>query len=89
MKAKICSHLPPEQDHLRQRSKNPPVFLCDADCLPKKCLAEVILLWLAILVTTRCFFGVSNSAGWMLALYLACVTLAAFLNFTLWRMNPA
>ena len=51
-------------------------------------LAEIILLWLAILLTMRGFFRVSKSAGWMLAPYLAWVTFAAFLNFTLWRMNP-
>ena len=51
-------------------------------------LAEIILLWLAILLTMRGFFRVSKPAGWMLAPYLAWVTFAAFLNFTLWRMNP-
>lgn len=52
-------------------------------------LAEIILLWLAVLLTMRGFFQVSKPAGWMLAPYLAWATFAAFLNFTLWRMNAA
>jgi len=50
-------------------------------------LAEIILLWLAILLTMRGFFQVSKPAGWLLAPYLAWTAFAAFLNFTLWRMN--
>lgn len=49
--------------------------------------AEIILLWLAILLTAKSFHHASKPAGWMLAPYLAWVTFAAFLNFTLWRMN--
>lgn len=52
-------------------------------------LVEILLMWLAIFLTMRGFFQVSKPAGWMLAPYLAWVTFAAFLNFTLWRMNPA
>lgn len=51
-------------------------------------LADIIALWLAILLTLRAFFRVSKVAGWMLVPYLAWVTFAAFLNFTLWRLNP-
>ena len=51
-------------------------------------LAEILLMWLAILLTMRAFFQVSKPAGWMLVPYLAWVTFAAFLNFILWRMNP-
>jgi len=50
-------------------------------------LAEILLMWLAILLTMRGFFQVSKPAGWMLVPYLTWVTFAAFLNFTLWRMN--
>jgi tryptophan-rich sensory protein len=51
-------------------------------------LAEILVLWSAILLTTLSFFKVSKPAGWMLVPYLLWVTFAAFLNFTLWRMNP-
>lgn len=52
-------------------------------------LVEMILLWSAVLLTLCSFFRISKPAGWMLAPYLGWVTFAAFLNFTLWRMNPA
>jgi len=48
----------------------------------------ILALWLAVLVTLLSFLRVSKPAGWLLAPYLAWVTFAAFLNFTLWRMNP-
>ena len=51
-------------------------------------LAEIVALWIAILLTLQSFRSVSKPAGWLFAPYLAWVTFAAFLNFTLWRMNP-
>lgn len=52
-------------------------------------LVEIILLWFAILLTLFSFFQISKPAAWMLIPYLAWVSFATFLNFTLWRMNPA
>lgn len=52
-------------------------------------LVEIIALWTAILMTMLAFLRVNKAAGWMMAPYLAWVTFAAFLNFTLWRLNPA
>lgn len=52
-------------------------------------LAEIILLWFAILLTMRSFHQISKPSGWMFLPYVAWVTFAAFLNFTLWRMNGA
>ncbi len=51
-------------------------------------LAEIVVLWVAILLTLLGFRGVSRTAAWLFVPYLAWVTFAAFLNFTLWRMNP-
>ena len=51
--------------------------------------AVIVALWAAILVTMLAFIRVSKPAGWMMAPYLAWVTFAAFLNFTLWRLNAA
>lgn len=48
---------------------------------------EVLLLGLAILVTTVAFFRRSRAAGYMMLPYLFWVTFAAVLNFTVWRMN--
>ncbi len=50
-------------------------------------LAEMILLWLAIVGTVRAFWSVNRMAAWLLVPYLAWVSFAAFLNFTLWRLN--
>jgi len=49
--------------------------------------AVIIALWLAITFTLLAFLRISKAAGWLLVPYLAWVTFAAFLNFTLWRMN--
>ena len=54
---------------------------------PGLAFAEIVLLWLAIVVTLLVFRPVSRSAAWLLAPYLAWVSFAAVLNFTLWRMN--
>ena len=52
-------------------------------------LVEIIALWIAILLTMFSFHRVSKPAGWMLVPYLAWVTFATYLNFTLWRLNPS
>jgi benzodiazapine receptor len=49
--------------------------------------AEIGALWIAIGFTLRAFWRVSPTAGALLAPYLAWVTFAAALNFTIWRMN--
>jgi benzodiazapine receptor len=50
--------------------------------------AEMIVLWLAIAATLVVFRSVNRVAAWLLAPYLAWVSFAAVLNFTLWRLNP-
>jgi len=52
-------------------------------------LAEIVVLWAAILLTLLSFHRVHRPAGWLLVPYLAWVTFAAILSFTLWRLNPA
>jgi translocator protein len=56
-------------------------------CLPWLAFAEITLLWCAILATTLSFARTSPLAGWLFVPYLAWVTFAAVLNFTLARMN--
>ena len=51
-------------------------------------LIVITALWLAILCTLLAFLRISKPAGWLLVPYLAWVSFAAFLNYTLWRMNP-
>jgi len=55
---------------------------------PGVAFAEIVLLWLAIATTLTAFRSVSRVAAWLLAPYLAWVSFAAALNFTLWRLNP-
>jgi tryptophan-rich sensory protein len=54
---------------------------------PGLAFAEIVLLWLAIVATITVFRPVSSAAAWLLAPYLAWVSFAATLNFTLWRLN--
>jgi benzodiazapine receptor len=54
---------------------------------PGVAFAEIVLLWMAIAATLVAFRPVSRAAAWLLVPYLAWVSFAAVLNFTLWRMN--
>jgi tryptophan-rich sensory protein len=51
-------------------------------------LAEVALLWLAILINLVLFLAVDLWAGLLIVPYLAWVSLAANLNRSIWRLNP-
>ena len=48
---------------------------------------ELILLWLSIAATLVMFVPISTAAALLLVPYLAWVTFAGALNFTLWQMN--
>lgn len=54
---------------------------------PGWAFTEIVLLWWAITATLIAFRRVSQAAAWLLAPYLAWVSFAAALNFTLWRLN--
>ena len=47
----------------------------------------IVLLWLAISATVVAFSCMLPWTAWMLVPYLAWVTFAAALNFTIWRLN--
>lgn len=55
---------------------------------PDLAFLEVIGLWLSIVATIVLFLPISRTAGLLLLPYLAWVTFAATLNFTIWRLNP-
>jgi translocator protein len=55
---------------------------------PGMALADIVLLWLAILATVDAFGRVSSSAAALLLPYLAWVSFATALNWSIWRMNP-
>ena len=48
---------------------------------------EIVILWLAIVATTVAFFRSSKIAGWLMVPYLAWVSFASVLNFTIWQLN--
>jgi tryptophan-rich sensory protein len=56
---------------------------------PRLALAEIILLWAAILASTISFWRISAFSGALLVPYLAWVTYGTYLNAGIWRLNRA
>lgn len=50
--------------------------------------AEVLVLWLLIAATLLAFWRIRPLAGVLLIPYLAWVSFASALNYTLWQLNP-
>jgi len=50
-------------------------------------LAEIILLWVAILVTIFAFWRISKPATYLLIPYILWVSFAVVLNASLWHLN--
>jgi tryptophan-rich sensory protein len=50
-------------------------------------LAEIVVMWLAIVTTTAVFFTRRASAGALMLPYLAWVTFATALSWEVWRRN--
>ena len=51
-------------------------------------MIEVGLLWIAIVLQGIIFFQIVPLAGMLVIPYVIWVSIAAFLNFTVWRLNP-
>ncbi len=51
-------------------------------------LADILFLWLALTATVVAFHRAYRLAGALLVPYLAWVTFASALNFSLWWLNP-
>ena len=49
--------------------------------------AEIIVLWLFIILTIFAFARISKTAAWLLVPYISWVSFAAFLNYTIWQLN--
>lgn len=49
--------------------------------------AEIVLLWLFILITIFLFARVSKLAAWLLVPYISWVSFAAILTYTIWQLN--
>lgn len=52
-------------------------------------LINIVLLWIAIVITMRLFWRIKPLAGALLIPYLMWVTFATALNWAMWRLNPA
>lgn len=48
---------------------------------------EIIVMWLAILVTILWFVKISSTAAWLLVPYISWVSFASVLNFYIWKLN--
>lgn len=48
---------------------------------------DIVALWAAIVATTVAFWPVSRAAGALMLPYLAWVSFAGVLNWSIWRMN--
>lgn len=51
-------------------------------------LIEIVFLWIAILATIIVFYRISKAAGILLIPYIIWVTIALYLNYTLYLLNP-
>ena len=51
-------------------------------------LADILVLLVLIVVTIVMFARISKAAAWLLAPYLAWVSFATVLNYSVWRLNP-
>ena len=56
--------------------------------MPGIAFAEILLLLAAVVTTAFAFRRVNKAAGALLVPYIAWVSFAGLLNFTLWRLNP-
>lgn len=55
---------------------------------PLAAFVEIVILWVAILLTILSFSRVSMTAAMLLVPYILWVNFAAILNFHFWRLNP-
>lgn len=56
---------------------------------PDLAMANIVVLWFAILATVIAFYSVDQLGATLLIPYLAWVSFASLLNLEIWRMNPA
>lgn len=55
---------------------------------PGIAFGEIILLWLTIIATIFAFAKISKPAAWLLVPYLAWVSFASYLTYSIWVLNP-
>lgn len=52
-------------------------------------LAEIMVMWVAILFTILWFGKISPAAAWLLVPYICWVSFAMVLNYSIWKLNGA
>lgn len=50
-------------------------------------LAEIVLLWIFILLSVISFYPISKAASYLLIPYICWVSFASVLNFAIWKLN--
>ena len=54
---------------------------------PGWAFAEIILMWLMILLTILWFVKINAIAAWLLVPYICWVSFASVLNYSIWKLN--
>jgi tryptophan-rich sensory protein len=54
---------------------------------PGWAFADIILMWVMILLTILWFGKISSTAAWLLVPYISWVSFATILNYSIWRLN--
>ncbi len=54
---------------------------------PGWAFAEIVVMWVLILLTIFSFGKISSLAAWLLVPYISWVSFASILNYTIWRLN--
>jgi tryptophan-rich sensory protein len=54
---------------------------------PGFAFAEIILMWIFILLTILSFSKLNKTAAWLLVPYIAWVSFATLLNYSIWQLN--
>ena len=54
---------------------------------PGWAFAEIILMWVMILLTILWFGKINTAAAWLLVPYICWVSFASVLNYSIWRLN--
>ena len=56
---------------------------------PDLAVAEIVLLWLCVLMTIAVFHPIHETAAYILIPYACWISFAVMLNLSIWRLNPA
>jgi tryptophan-rich sensory protein len=54
---------------------------------PGWAFVEILVLWTAIAITIASFYKIYRPAAWLLLPYIAWVSFAAYLNYSIWMLN--